>query len=381
MRNLALLCLLASALVLNACSSGNSDTPGDRNAHPDGWLVAHSADASDSPGYVDCAGCHGADLKGSGDAVSCFSCHSYNTAPPFTIHPEEWSDAYASHRAFAALNGYDSCMPCHGAGLRGSEAAPSCFAAEFDGRGCHAEGPGEVPHPLDGSYLAGSAHGPDAKQDLTACQTCHAEPGGPGDNPRFNIGIEAEGGEGCEGCHGLNYAHPENWAGPNETFHYTAGSIQQACTLCHGADLLGEASGGVGVSCLGCHVSVETFTLDCTYCHGYPPDGSANVATTTGVDHTAVAQVAFPFHSNCLYCHGMQETATGDEFDPVSNYLLFDYSTETNGYHWDGKIQMNSEPGYNPETFGCTSCHGDNESHRMSGSGLPVMLRDFTSGD
>lgn len=382
MRKLAFMCLLASALLLNACSSGNSDAPADRNAHPEGWLIEHSAEVAASPDYNDCTACHGVELDGSGDAVSCFSCHAFNTSPPFTIHPATWSDAYASHRAYAALNGFDECLGCHGAGLRGSPAAPSCFSDSFDGRGCHAEGPAEVPHALDGSYLAGSQHGPEAKQDLTACQPCHGEAGGPGDNPRFNAGIFSAGGNGCETCHGINYAHPPNWAGPNNTFHYSAGNLQEACTLCHGESL--DGIGGIGVSCLGCHASATTFTLDCTSCHGYPPDGSPDLDVPIPVPHGEVADISL--HGECTICHGMSESLTGGRFAPTVNYQLFDKSTDINGDHWDGNIQMSASAQYNAENFGCdaASCHGatpNTPEFQLSDSGLPVILKFFFGGD
>lgn len=382
MHRLVFVCLLIFGLLLNACSSGNSDAPNDRSAHPDSWIVEHAVEMAGVDDYSECVGCHGPDLQGSGNAVSCYLCHTFNTSPPFIVHPASWSDAYASHRAYAALNGYDECLGCHGPGLRGSAAAPSCFSASVDGRGCHAEGPQQVPHPI-GEYLAddgvtlvtyrfGSQHGPDAKQDLTVCQTCHGEAGGPGSNPRFNVGI---GGSGCEGCHGPNLAHPSNWAGPNNTFHYTAGNIQGACTLCHGVNL--DATGvpaPVGVSCLGCHSSTTTFALDCSSCHGYPPDGSPDVATTSGVDH---GEVPSGPHLECTICHGLVESATGGGFLPSTNYKLFDYATGTNGDHWDGNIQMSAEALYNEQTFGCAECHGSDTADPMSDSGLPVILKNM----
>ncbi len=559
MRKTGLFCLLAAILLLNACSSGSSDAPADRAAHPEGWVTGHAMEAAEASDYADCAGCHGADLRGSADAESCYSCHAFSTSPPFVVHPDSWSEPYTSHRAYAALNGFETCGGCHGAGLRGSRVAPSCFANSVDGRGCHAEGPGEVPHPLgeyllegsddpityadssqhgpearqnlvacqpchgeaggpgdnprfnvgifsaggagceschaantahprswvgldgfshsaagnsqeacalchgaelegtdevvscytchafntslplalhpaawsdpysehrsfaalngsdacvgchgaglqsnsnapscfsenfagmnchvegpaqvphplDGSYLAGDQHGPEAKQDLTACQPCHGEAGGAGDNPRFNVGIFSAGSEGCESCHGVNYAHPQAWAGPNSTFHYTAGNIQNSCALCHGTEL--DGVGGVGVGCLECHASVTTFTLDCTACHGYPPDGSADVATSTGVDHSAAAEIGF--HSGCQFCHGVEETAAGGDFTGSINYRLFDKSTETPGDHWNGKLTMNSLTQYDATTFGCEGCHANDAQHQMSDSGLPIEVKKLT---
>jgi len=87
MRKLQFFVLLATVLLLSACSSGGSDSPIDTNAHPESWFSAHGAESTVDPGYSECKTCHGLDLSGSGDAVSCYSCHSYNTEPPFSIHP------------------------------------------------------------------------------------------------------------------------------------------------------------------------------------------------------------------------------------------------------------------------------------------------------
>ena len=375
-RLFVLLLLPFLPLALTGCSDGNSAAPPDNAPHPLDYIKTHPADALTVPGYAECVICHGADLHGSGEAVSCYSCHSYNDTPPFIIHPAAWIDPYIDHRAYAAANGFTSCAKCHGDQLQGSPAAPSCFSSDFNGLGCHPEGPGQVPHPVDGTYLFPTNHGPDAKADLTACQACHGEPGGPGSNPRFNIGIYSVNGTGCEACHGANYAHPADWAGPNNTFHYSASNIQNACTLCHGAAL--DGVGGVGVSCLGCHDSTTIFTLDCTFCHGYPPDGTPDVATDTGVAHGNTAE---DFHDICAGCHGVKETDTGSSFAAATNYLLFDKDTDSIGDHWDGAIDMNSSPGYNQANWGCDiACHANDAEHQLSDSGLPVELKSFGFG-
>jgi len=370
--------LLASTLFLSACSSGGSDSPSDSDAHPQSWFSTHEADARANPGYTDCSKCHGIDLLGSGDAVSCYSCHSYNTEPPFTFHPPTWTDPFLNHRGFAAANGFDSCAACHGQELQGRSPAPSCFTASFNGMQCHADGPGQAPHPLDGTYLNGSNHGPDAKTDLTACQNCHGQPGGPGSNPKFNVGINSAGGNGCESCHGTDYAHPQSWAGPNATFHYSAGNIQNACTLCHGVNL--DAVGGVGVSCLGCHAEAVSFSLNCANCHGVPPDGSADLDVPIPVPHGNVANISL--HDVCVVCHGMKESTTGGSFSAAPGYTLFNKTTDTNGDHWNGNIEMNSAPNYNAANFGCDAagCHANNPAHQLSDSGLPVDLKDFGAG-
>ncbi len=311
--------ILLSLLAMFGCSDGGSSAPASNSAHPEGWIEQHGAAA-----------------KG--------------TTPP-----------------------YKDCVSCHGSDLRGASGVPSCYSTSVNGQACHAGGP-EIPHALDGSYLKGSAHGPEAKRDLTACQACHGQPGGPGTNPRFNLGIGDAGGNGCESCHGVGLAHPSAWAGPNNTFHYSALSIQSSCTLCHGVAL--DGVGGVGVSCRGCHDSTTVFTLDCTFCHGYPPDGTPHSLIPLAVNHRNAATVAA--HDVCVTCHGMKENFTGGYFMAVADYALFSKSTDTAGDHWDGWINMNGATGYDENTFGCAVvCHGNTAPFQLADSGLPVTLGNY----
>jgi hypothetical protein len=302
-------------------------------------------------------------------------CSDSNSDATLGAHPADW---FVAHRATADIS---ECGICHGADLRGSGAAPSCFSNNFNGQSCHPDGPGQAPHPTDGTYLQGSNHGPDAKADLTFCQRCHSSDptGGPGSNPRFNVGIAAAGGTGCEGCHGTNYAHPQNWAGPNDTFHYSAGNIQGACTLCHGTAL--DGVGGVGVSCAGCHAETTDFTLDCSFCHGFPPDGTtADLDVPNPVAHRGVADISQ--HDVCVVCHGMKESDSGGTFSAAPNYDLFNAATDTPGDHWNGSINMNSATQYNQVNFGCDAagCHGNDAAHQLSDSGLPVRTADYGLG-
>lgn len=258
------------------------------------------------------------------------------------------------------------------------------------GYGCSDANPdapvGGVTHPMDSTFLAGDVHGPVAKADLTYCQRCHAEPGGAGSNPRFNVGIDSVSSTGCENaaCHPVNSAHPQGWAGPNNnTFHYSAGNIQGACTLCHGIALDG-AGGAIGaVSCLDCHATPFDGTLDCISCHGTPPAGIVNHVSASGI----------ALHDECTICHGMKESVAGGSFYAVANYALFNYSNDTYGDHWNNNINMNgpsaSDPaggavdvgaGYNSVTFACDNagCHGS--GNVLSSSGLPVEFGDYGTG-
>jgi len=293
-----------------------------------------------------------------------WGCSDSNQNASLSGHPADW---FTAHRATTNIN---ACGVCHGADLKGSGAAPSCFSASYDGRGCHAEGPGQAPHALDGSYRNPANHGPDAKADLTSCQACHSDnpTGGPGSNPRFNVGIESQGGTGCEACHGANLAHPAVWAGPeNDVFHYTAANIQQACTLCHGTEL--DGVGGNGISCRECHAETTNLTLDCTACHAYLPDGAADMATATGVAHRTVAAISS--HGECSVCHGVEQSTNGGELSTRGAYTSAD--------HWNGSINMNSDTQYNQTNFGCDAagCHGNDTGHQLSDSGLPVALGAF----
>jgi hypothetical protein len=62
---------------------------------------------------------------------------------------------------------------------------------------------------------------------------------------------------------------------------------------------------------------------------------------------------------------------------------LFDNSTDTIGDHWNGRIDMNSSPGYNQANLGCDiACHANDADHRLpNASGLPVELKEFGFGD
>lgn len=329
-------------------------------------------------------------------------CSSSNDQAPAQVHPTDW---YVLHRATTTTTLFaNECGGCHVVkNLPGPVSPPGCFSVSFDGRYCHANGPGQAPHPLDGSFLDGGVHGKVAKADLTFCQACHSSNpgGGAGSNPRFNVGVNNPAapipGTGCEQCHGDNYAHPAGWAGPNGTFHYSAGNVQAACRLCHGAALNGV--GGVGVSCIGCHAESAGFTLNCTHCHGVPPDGVTAeplIAAAGGVlvNHTAVPLTS---HDLCATCHGVKNSSAGltGTLTPSANYLAFNKATDTLGDHWNGLLNMNGpsalDPSnalglnagtrYNSSNFGCDlACHANDAAHRMSDSNLPLAFGDYGTG-
>jgi len=354
---------------------------------------------------------------------ACSTCHTSALA-----HPTDWQGSNdadptysASHRGIDETTQANSCALCHKISAAGAgpsldapgsvAAAPSCFSATYANANsggvpiaCHPAGPRTANHPLGAAWRAASGHGAVAKDDISACQSCHADSGTP---PRFNAPIGSLA-NGCEDCHAPHYAHPTNWAGPNTTFHYSVASTE-SCKLCHGASLDGvggvNAAGGTpGLSCLSCHAEVTNFTLDCTACHGMPPvagdiiDSSVFPAGATLVDHTSPTTPASgitvadkPEHDQCAVCHGVKNDS--GSFNANANYLTFDKATDTLGSHWNGQINMNgpssSDPagsashvgtGYNSTTFSCDNafCHGPD--YALSDSAMPVDFADYGAG-
>lgn len=332
LRQSATLILLIFLLAMTGCGDSSSSAPIDSQAHSATWIATHPAAALAAADFANCVSCHGTDLRGNATVVSCYSCHSFNTTPPFVVHPASWTNVYSDHRHYAADNGFTSCKPCHGADLTGSAAAPSCFSSSFNSQACHASGPQTVSHPLDGSYLNGAVHGPDAEQDLTVCQACHGELGGPGSNPRFDIGIDSVTGTGCEGCHGANLAHPDTWgADPSATFHNQAGHIANACTLCHGVAL--DGVGGVGPSCFNCHgANPADYPTGCLSCHGQPPNGQDPVGNTSPNrqgQHNRAGHTIYISNTpsqTCQRCHFGAGSGTAGHFDTTNPAdVVFDH--------------------------------------------------------
>lgn len=416
----------------NVVCHGPEGNPPAPHTLPFAAPAAHGPDAR--PDQIVCRNCHGRptnDFNGGFVADlfidparseinltgNCSSCH-----PAASAHPTRWQGTNdpdpvyaASHRRIDVTTQERSCALCHlttGPGFGPLAAAPSCFSANYTNADnsattCHASGPRTAPHPVDGSYRAPASHGKDAKQDLIICQKCHALPNisGPGSNPRFNVTIGTLT-AGCETCHPPFRAHPGLWAGPNpaSVFHYLSGNIDNACTLCHGANLdgLGGINGsGVspGLSCRQCHAETALFNLNCSACHGYPPDGvTAEPRVTalggTPVNHNnlpgAAANVAaVALHDQCAVCHGVKssDAGTSGHLSPNANYRTFDVLTGVSGDHWNGQINLNGPApatgaGYNAANFGCDNagCHGNDANHRLSDSALPVQFADYGRG-
>ncbi|TYO96105.1 hypothetical protein EDC39_11551 [Geothermobacter ehrlichii] len=350
----------------------------------------HGTDAKADLVY--CRNCHGRplnDFRGGfvadlfADATpeintngNCSLCH-----PEATAHPADWDGVDTTLAHFSSGNLVGACTLCHnltvdttpGNTTAGPFAgAPSCFSASWDSpngtSGCHADGP--TPHTLDGSYLAGSVHGPDAKADLDHCRDCH------GDtttdvNPRYNkliTDVNATGsivnpGNGCEGCHNDATAHPSigvgmglgnerevvNWYDVPGQRHNDANISATTCGLCHSE----IGSGNVGGLCTGCHVSVPTGAnaSGCVSCHGAPPDG-ATAPNRVGRHDKKDHQVS------CDVCHTNNGPGSAAHFTRPPDPQRADLKNQVDAVDGDLTFTLDAS------NVTCTNtCHGKNHNN------------------
>jgi hypothetical protein len=339
-----LLLLLCVCLLAGCGSSTSSDAPEAGLVHPPDWLLAHDDQARED--LIGCQVCHGGDFQGIARAVSCFSCHL--GGPPFFVHP------------------------------------PS-LVQRLEWR-----------HPIN--------HGSWVKGDIAACQGCHGERGGAGSDPRFARSLRRmeRGCESAEGCHGNGNdpfvpldnghnpytAHPTrppgnpekqdrmHWYGERLPYvddqgrvqiqfisHYSAGNLDGACALCHGAAL----QGGVGPACTACHVlSPLAEPAGCISCHGSQPVQPAalflqSTERADPLDPLFVSEVEAGFH----LAHDLLECRQRDSESACRRCHInaplggFDPRTNINRHHrlTNGPIPPGSEAPVPGETYGCLTCH------------------------
>jgi predicted CxxxxCH...CXXCH cytochrome family protein len=371
--------------------------------HPAGWSNvtssvfhgprAKGASGTSAPtGFTYCQICHGTNFGGTAASgnVSCFAaqvtspggtvstCHN-NGQPATTPHsPRPWTDILGSVRTHSSTDPSNAavCIACHQGGANAPDIAPppappagtppGCFNNTL----CHGTNV-QPPHPINGSFLPGSAHGSGtlvvngatvagARQNIAACQICHATPS-TGVNPRFTLARGVNMPNGCETCHTPQTAHPTPWVpgrgttngAANATSHAGAGNMSGACTLCHGTNL--DGAGGVAPSCMSsslrgvtCHTSkpidANGNDVGCISCHGAPPNGTAFPNVQFNHDEHIFPNV------DCSACHsgagfGSNVHANGT---PVMS-ISATYQAKTGG-----------TAAFNAATITCSnvSCHG-----------------------
>ncbi|MGZ8440704.1 MAG: hypothetical protein ACXWXD_07980, partial [Candidatus Deferrimicrobiaceae bacterium] len=246
-------------------------------------------------------------------------------------HPAGW---IASHPRFALPDG-SICVSCHGsvtfAAESGGISGVSCFLASRNGQGCHAGGPGAVPHPVGGSWVttppAAQPHGnaakaaPGATTGFAYCQICH------GANGDFAGGLSEVP---CYTCHGASAPHPSSWL-PGATYVHTSTAEGNAslCGFCH----YGESTGGnhaptpppAGSGC-----------FNNTLCHGSVVPAGTHTTGWLDRDTPAAFHGTFVGQITCetAACH------------PISGHPT------------------------------CTSCHFDNQGSRANASLNPSFAHD-----
>ena len=393
--------LLASVILMVACSSENDLAPGVNEVHIANWVASHGIEANTD--LTGCQICHGLDFNGNGNAVSCFTCHA--DGPPFISHPASWVDVEQDHQTFFTDQSWTQCAnaACHGTDLQGGDFGPSCFLAA-----CHTDGP---PAPHVASYRAASAHGPDAKSAQLECRNCHGRPENIFDGGFVAdiLGLTGADAGNCStsSCHPEARAHPVNWQGDNDTgAGYVSshqGEFNTACALCHKTDGPGSGPLPPAPSCyiasyensdpatalFACHIGgpgvphiigadwllrsehAVTSIADSSYCLGCHEVSSGGISPTCRSCHTQDNPVTNS--TGCDSCHGNPPNTgrhtIGEHSGFSCNNCHLGFGTETLG-HWypdpTSPADTNSSTGiiFNKDTNGsvisCSgSCHGD----------------------
>jgi len=180
--------------------------PGCHDCHGDNWtrLEIHNQSKNGKMHASDpyapdptCTACHGTDLKGSGSAPSCYSCHGPKWLQAEARHTESKSGKKHAPN-FSDPDRY--CAGCHGTGLKGSTTAPSCYT-------CHGAKwlMASTPHSVL-KYGVGHAeafnspqnnctgcHGADLRgsESAPSCYKCHGAKWA-GGNDKFQVGLDAK---------------------------------------------------------------------------------------------------------------------------------------------------------------------------------------------
>ncbi len=271
---------------------------GPRGQHPSGWSNPdiHGSAAKTTPGSTSglayCQECHGNDFSGGGTQVSCSSCHGVNAPHP----AKPWIGATRTHITTDPGNAA-VCGLCHTNGanssLKPSQPPPSGSPAGcFNSTLCHGQ---RGQHPP--GWSSPDVHGASAKSapgnasGFAYCQVCH--------------GNDYRGGSvqvACSSCHGVNAPHPAKpWIGAARTHISTDPGNAAVCGLCHtnGANSsLKPSQPPPSGSPAGCFNS--------TLCHGprpaHPQGWSGPDIHGSSAKKRPDAMNGFPY---CQACHGI----------------------------------------------------------------------------
>jgi predicted CxxxxCH...CXXCH cytochrome family protein len=367
----------ANPAVTTKCADCHyDDTTGSKTPDP-GWT--HGTTPHDNatltltaPQAAVCVTCHEASRSYGNGPAACHDCHKHPRGQPWLDYKSSEFHGTSTMQCSQCHNLSTECSTCHFGSTGSMTPDPGWTHGDVQHDGtvltitpvqetvcatCHA---------LERSYGNGPAachdchthdtpfpnHGATARQDLVLCKYCHASPSGagPGSDPRFNVPRGALA-AGCEssGCHAQKTAHPVPWKGADATSHQTAGNMENACVLCHGATLAGSA----GPACSTCHTQgLPTGMKDCSSCHNKPPSSGRHA------EHNALAEVA----TVCSTCHsGAGSQTASHQNGTVEMYIAgFNAKSGTASFSAAGKTCSN------------VSCHGGQVTPRWDTGAINV---------
>jgi len=256
----------------------------------------------------------------------CAECHEAVPRPATPLHMNGEVDLPfgALSRTGGASPSFDpgtsSCSTtyCHGATLQGGTHTTPVWTRVGQGEAacgtCHGLPPAQLPGPNHPTYAVAEAR----------CAGCHygtADVDAAGNNV-----ILAGGGLHVDGTVEYDFAgHPAGWYVPGSGGAHTGPGKNPAtggcaAAACHGVDLRGGRS---GVSCDRCHTGGTAWRTNCTFCHGgqnnatgAPPFDTHGQALTSSVTvgaHTSHVQASHTLSLpiDCGACH-VKPASVGD---------------------------------------------------------------------
>ncbi|MBU0675573.1 MAG: hypothetical protein KJ950_13105 [Proteobacteria bacterium] len=224
-------------------------------------------------------------------------CSDGNFEASEEVHPTDW---YRLHRTDTTLDAFGvDCGGCHvvAQGQDGPASPPSCYSVNFEGVGCHADGPGQASHAVGDSWLLPTEHATQA----------------------INATLD------CVGCHTL-----------------AGGGIDPACQACHQVA-----------------PKMDLTTNGCSSCHSYPPDGVTPSATQPNragqhAGHVGLTQDT----GDCSACHQGGGSGSSTHYDRVGTTTTPDYPAEVNFLPAYNAGSATAAYSAQYHTCSAVSCHG-----------------------
>ncbi|HMB92089.1 MAG TPA: cytochrome c3 family protein [Rhodothermales bacterium] len=322
------------------------------SSFPTTCLECHNTEDWDDADFAHASVANGFDLLGAHNELECASCH--NPPPDFSpiFTPSSDQDCLTCHQSdyedeHAGTGFPTACLECHN--------TQDWDDADF----AHAT-------VANGFALVG-AH------DLLECSSCHGPP--PGFDPLFQPASQDD----CFTCHQPDY----------EDEHAGSG-FPTTCLECHNTEDWGDSAFdhvtvSNGFDLLGAHDN-----LDCSACHGPPPDFVPRFQPANDEDCLTCHQADYDqqhagsgFPTNCLECHNSESWQDA----------TFDHAAIANGFALVGAhIPLpctachtpppDFDPLFNPTSQDdCITCHQPEYDQQHAGTGFPTDCQECHTVD